>query len=733
MTVLRTQNCMTAAQLLLALTCSASLYAAPFTAGNLAALRVGDGATALSNACTAVFIDEFTPSGTLVQSIALPSVGSTALCLSGTANSEGYMTRATDGSQLVIAGYQSTLGTASIASAAGVPRVVATIGVDGIVTLSAPYSDGHVTNNVRAAVFANGFTYTSGNGSAASGGVRLLDGPGTTTQISTTVTNTRALGAFDNQLYVSAQSGTIRIGIVGSGLPSASGQAITNLPGFATTTTSPYQFFLQNLDAAAVDVDTLWVANDDAAAIQKHSLVAGNWVSNGSVGTAADTYRGLTKIGGTLFVSNPSSIRTLAAGAYNTTLTGTPTSIVTAATNTAFRGLAPTPQGPPALTIANVSVSEGNSGSTTMTFTATLSSPALFDCNVRVDAFSDNTSIPPDNATGASAAGAGVDYLTIDQPLTIAQGQTSATYTVTVLGDTVTESNETFTTTAFGEPFEACLLDANSRAKGTIVDDDAAVSISIAAASVTEGNSGTTILSLPVTLASNASSALSIPFSVTGVSASNPADFTTVSGTVSIAAGAATGAATVVVVGDALDENDETLTVTLGTLPAGLQLGTGTATGTIVDDDGAPTLSVNAPIVVEGNSGSVTMNFVVSLSSASGQAVNFTSATQDGSATAGSDYVGLAAISAVIPAGQTSVTIPVQISGDTAVETDETLQLQISGISNAIPVSVSGTGTIRNDDSPVTTIPSLSAHGLLFLLVLLTTLGGLSARRGARI
>lgn len=49
-----------------------SLYSAPFTPNNIVVLRIGDGSAVLSNAGTMVFLDEYTPAGTLVQSIQLP-------------------------------------------------------------------------------------------------------------------------------------------------------------------------------------------------------------------------------------------------------------------------------------------------------------------------------------------------------------------------------------------------------------------------------------------------------------------------------------------------------------------------------------------------------------------------------------------------------------------------------------------------------------------------------------
>ena len=54
----------------------AAVAQAPFTFGNIVVVRVGDGAAALTNASTATFLDEYTPAGALVQSIALPTAAS---------------------------------------------------------------------------------------------------------------------------------------------------------------------------------------------------------------------------------------------------------------------------------------------------------------------------------------------------------------------------------------------------------------------------------------------------------------------------------------------------------------------------------------------------------------------------------------------------------------------------------------------------------------------------------
>src|SRR5262245_8201285 len=84
--------------------------AGAFSPGNLVIYRVGTGTGSLLNTGNPVFVDEYSPAGTLVQSIALPTttVGSNRrLISSGTASSEGMLTRSADGRYLVLAGYDA--------------------------------------------------------------------------------------------------------------------------------------------------------------------------------------------------------------------------------------------------------------------------------------------------------------------------------------------------------------------------------------------------------------------------------------------------------------------------------------------------------------------------------------------------------------------------------------------------------------------------------------------------
>src|ERR1700756_616360 len=309
---------------------------AGFTPGNLVVYRAGSGTGSLVNTGNPVFIDEYTTSGTLVQSIALPTTvtgSNQPLVCSGTASSEGLISLSADGRYLVLTGYNATIPYASSltgTSSTAVPRVVGIINASGVVNTTTSLTDAATGNNVRSAASTDGTNIWVTGGA---GGVRYTTaGSTTSTQLSTSVTNLRQLNIFNGQLYTSSSSGAFRLATAGTGEPTTSGQTITNLPGFPTATGSPYGYFFADLSAVVSGVDVVYVADDTPGSIQKYSLVSGNWVSNGTV--TATAIRGLTGsvtsgtvvtlygvTGGTSASGGGSIYSFTDAGGYNTTLT----------------------------------------------------------------------------------------------------------------------------------------------------------------------------------------------------------------------------------------------------------------------------------------------------------------------------------------------------------------------------------------------------------------------------
>jgi hypothetical protein len=216
----------------------ASSAVAQFTPGNILVLRIGDGTAALSNASTAQFLDEYTTAGVLVQTVSLPvavSGSNRPVTASGSATSEGQFTSAFNGKYFVVVGYDTVPGLASVAASAvgTVNRVVARVDMNGAVDSSTRINDAFSANNIRSGYTVDGTSfYASG---ANTGVVSVpLGNSGASTLISTTFTNTRVLGGFNGQLYLSSGASSLRLGAVGTVFPTTNVSTV-GLPGFPTS------------------------------------------------------------------------------------------------------------------------------------------------------------------------------------------------------------------------------------------------------------------------------------------------------------------------------------------------------------------------------------------------------------------------------------------------------------------------------------------------------------------
>ena len=227
--------------------------------------------------------------------------------------------------------------------------------------------------------------------------------------------------------------------------------------------------------------------------------------------------------------------------------------------------------------------------------------------------------------------------------------------------------------------------------------------VSIADASVAEGNSGTKTLSFVVSLSAAALQTTTVRYQTgDGTATVADADYTAKSGTLSFRPGQRTATVAVTIRGDRRIEADETFRVVLAA-PVNATLGRATATGAILDDDSAPrTVSVAGPggPVTEGS----TATFTVSLSRAALVPISVTYATSNLSAFAGTDYVA-ASGSLTFAAGETSRTVIVSTLADAATESDEAFQMRVVSVSGASIGSPSAATATIKDVPPVTPPP----------------------------
>ena len=298
--------------------------------------------------------------------------------------------------------------------------------------------------------------------------------------------------------------------------------------------------------------------------------------------------------------------------------------------------------------------------------------------------------------TANGTAIAGLDYGSASGIVTFSPGVTSRTVTISTIGDTIDEEDETMQL-LLSEPVGLLLDDAS--AVGTIVDNDTS-SLSFLDVSVTEGNTGITAATFTVTLSTPNSREVSVNFATADLSGLAARDYMAKSGTLTFPAGStAAQTVTIDVLGDLLDENNEAFSFLLsGAVNSAIGRASGRAN--IVDDDDPPSVSVSSPSVVEGNSGSRSLVFTLTLSRPSELRTRVRYQTADGTALAGSDYTARSG-EISFDAGVTSKTVAVAVAGDTIVEPTETMFLDLhtpTSLTIAVP---RGTGTIVTDDGGV--------------------------------
>ena len=312
-----------------------------------------------------------------------------------------------------------------------------------------------------------------------------------------------------------------------------------------------------------------------------------------------------------------------------------------------------------------------------------------------------------DGTPGTATSGTDYTALPASPSLTFNAGETTKTITVTVTDDALNEADETVRVTLSGAT-NASLGTATG--VGTITNNDAQPSLSIDSPSRAESMN----LAFTVTLSAASGRQVTVNYALdttdSGTATSGTDYAALAAGTLTFAANETTKTITVTVTDDALDEADETVRVTLSGA-TNANISTATGVGTITDNDGAPSLSIADTSVPEGDSGSASLTFTVTLSPASGQTVTVgyaVAAADAGTATAGTDYAAVTPGTLTFNAGTTSQTITVSVTGDTQDEPDETVKVTLSGANNAGIGTAVGTGTITDDDGTPTAALSVS-------------------------
>ena len=337
----------------------------------------------------------------------------------------------------------------------------------------------------------------------------------------------------------------------------------------------------------------------------------------------------------------------------------------------------------PTLSVSSASATEGNA----VRFTVSLSAASIQNAIVHYDL---------DQGTADAS-----DFTVQKRGVILFRtGRSSATVSVSTSDDEIDEEDETFSI-SLRNSWYFRLGDAT--ATGIILDNDGEPglpTLNVSDASATEGAA----VSFTVSRSRASSQQVTVQYATSAGTAESGTDFTAASGTLTFGATETSKTVSVATTSDSGDEENETFTLTLSS-PTNATLGDATATGTINDDDATPTLSVSEASATEGDA----VEFTVSLSAASGQAVTVQYATSAGTAESGTDFTAVSG-TLTFGANETSKTVSVATTSDSVDEDNETFTLTLSSPTNVTLVDATATGTINDDDeTPTLSVSDASA------------------------
>jgi hypothetical protein len=227
------------------------------------------------------------------------------------------------------------------------------------------------------------------------------------------------------------------------------------------------------------------------------------------------------------------------------------------------------PHDPPSVSIRDLTMTEGNTGTAGATFTVILSHTSNVDVTVHY-------------ATADITATAGSDYTAKSGTVIIPAGQIYATVEIAIRGDRLGEPTETFAVN-LSSPTNATIADGQG--VGSIVDDEPR--ISIGDVSKTEGRKGrTTLFSFTITLSAAYDQPVTVSFgTVNGTATTGNGDYVAKSGTLTFAPGETTKSVTIEVQGDNKRESNETFYLDLSGNSSNSWFTRNRGIGTILNDD----------------------------------------------------------------------------------------------------------------------------------------------------
>jgi hypothetical protein len=218
---------------------------------------------------------------------------------------------------------------------------------------------------------------------------------------------------------------------------------------------------------------------------------------------------------------------------------------------------------------------------------------------------------------------------------------------------------------------------------------------SIGDITIVEGNTGTLNAMVPVMLTGAHGNNVTVEYKTADGTATAGSDYSAVSGRLTFNKNQTSKSIAIPILGDRLIESNETFTVRLANAK-GASIADGVGVVTIADNE--PRVGISNPTILEGDTGTATMNYVVALQRPYDLPVTINYATGGGTATPGDDYTA-ASDTLTFQPGQTQLTIPIAVNGDRLVEADETVVVNLTTSDSYTTITNSaGVGTIVDNE-----------------------------------
>ena len=337
------------------------------------------------------------------------------------------------------------------------------------------------------------------------------------------------------------------------------------------------------------------------------------------------------------------------------------------------------------ISIAGAEITEGDDGVVTLSFVAGLTHASAVEAGVTVN-----------TADGSAIAGDDYDALTTTT-LTFAPGEIHQVVSVDIHGDRTTEENETFDV-VLSAPVNAIIKTDAATATGTITNDDDPPVISAMDGAIAEGDIGSSVLDMLVTLSNPSALPVKVKWATADATAEAGSDYRAGDGELTFAPGVTEMFVQIVIDGDTTVEPNQTFGLILS-YPENATIGQAEAVGTIGNDD--TQIFIGDASIVEGDAGQNYLELEVTLSGPTDFEVRVAYETAEGTAIGGGVDYYTANGELTFEPQQTSLWITVPIVGDTITEPAELFVVDLSNPVNAVlGDDGQGLGTIEDNDDP---------------------------------